>query len=399
MDDPSLNGVLERRHSVDPIPMTLLDNSEPGLLDELMLAVERVAFKAAFILGEEVEAFEREFATHCEVEHVVGVSSGTDALVLSLRALDIGPGDEVIVPANSFIATAEAVALVGATPRLVDVDPESHTITAEIIERSLSPATRCVIPVHLYGRTVDMEPLVRAASEAGLAVVEDACQAHGAQYQGERVGTLGDCGCFSFYPAKNLGGWGDGGAVVTGDPAIAERIELMRSHGESPRHHHSLCGTTGRLDAIQAAVLRVKLPLLDHWNEERRRRAKLLTELLTGSVVAPPAPLPPGHDHVFHQYVVRAPDRDGLRRHLAVRGIASAVHYPEPIHMSPAFSHLAIGPGSLPGAERLSREILSLPLYPAMTVEAIHRVATAVHDFEPVPTPRFRRPSAIPTAR
>jgi dTDP-3-amino-3,4,6-trideoxy-alpha-D-glucose transaminase len=380
------------------VPMARLDNDDPALLEELMLAVQRVASKAAFTLGEEVEAFEREFAAHCGVEHAVGVSSGTDALVLSLRALDIGPGDEVIVPANSFIATAEAVTLVGATPRLVDVDPESQTLTAEILARSVGPDTKCVIPVHLYGRTVDLEPLIRAAREAGLAVVEDACQAHGARYRGDRVGSLGDCGCFSFYPAKNLGGWGDGGAVVTRDASLAERISLLRSHGESAHNHHRVCGTTGRLDAIQAAVLRVKLPLLDGWNQARRRIAALLTELLTGSVVATPAAPPAGQDHVFHQYVVRAPDRDGLRAHLEARGIASAIHYPEPIHLSPAFNHLGMRVGSLPDVEELARNICSLPLHPGMTLDTIHRVATAVHDFEQKAPRRFQRSPMVRAA-
>jgi dTDP-4-amino-4,6-dideoxygalactose transaminase len=378
--------------------MTRLDNADPALLDELMVAVERVAFHAAFTLGEEVEAFERQFATYCETEHAIGVSSGTEALVLSLRALDIGPGDEVVVPTNSFVATAEAVALVGATPRFVDVDPESHTLTAEILQRSIGARTRAVIPVHLYGRTADLEPVVRLAREAGLAVIEDACQAHGARYRGEAVGSLGDCGCFSFYPAKNLGGWGDGGAVVTHDSEIAERVRLMRSHGESTRHHHRVCGTTGRLDAIQAAVLRVKLPLLDRWNDERRRLAALLTELLAESPVATPAPVPAGHDHVYHQYVVRTRDRDRLRAHLAERGIASSVHYPVPIHLSPAFSRPEMRAGSLTGAERLSREICSLPLYPGMTKGVVERVAAAVHDFRPTPSRGSREASTIRAA-
>jgi dTDP-4-amino-4,6-dideoxygalactose transaminase len=379
----------------DSVPMAQLDNADPALFDALMLAVERIAFRAAFTLGEEVEAFERDFASYCETEYAIGVSSGTEALALSLRALDIGPGDEVIVPTNSFIATAEAVALVGATPRLVDVDPESHTISAEILKRSIGPRTRGVIPVHLYGRTADLEPVLRVAREAGLAVVEDACQAHGARYRDKPAGSLGDCGCFSFYPSKNLGGWGDGGAVVTRDSEIAERVRLLRSHGEGPKYRHRVCGTTGRLDAIQAAVLRVKLPMLDDWNAERRRLGALLTELLTGSSVATPPRPPAGHDHVFHQYVVRTHDRDGLQAHLAERGIASAVHYPVPIHLSEAFGQGEMRVGELTHAEQLSREICSLPLYPGMTDGAMERVAAAVHDFRPSPFRRSRPASTI----
>jgi len=365
------------------LPFTRLDDTDPALFEELMQAIRRVGSSAAFTLGEEVAAFERDFAAYCDCDHAVGVSSGTDALVLSLRALGVGPGDEVLVPANSFVATAEAVTLVGATPRLVDVDAESHTLTAEIVQHNLGPRTRCVIPVHLYGRTVDLDPVVELARAAGIAVVEDACQAHGARYRGRHVGTVGDCGCFSFYPAKNLGGWGDGGAVVTADPEIAERVRLLRSHGEQERNRHRLPGTTARLDAVQAAVLGVKLGRLDEWNETRRRLAAAMTEALEGSPVKPPSPLQDGEDHVFHQYVVTSRDRDGLRRHLARRGVSTAVHYPVPIHLSGAYRGLGMGRGSLPTAEALAERVCSLPIFPTMTEGDVERVVQAVHDFEP----------------
>src|SRR5262245_38927015 len=235
------------------VPFVRVDNSDPTTLAELMRAVQRVARAGDFTLGAEVAEFEREFSRFCGTEHAVGVSSGTDALALTLHALDVGPGDEVIVPANSFIATAEAVTLVGATPRLVDVDPGTHLLTAQVVERNLHGAVRCVIPVHLYGRTVDMDPIVALARKRGLFVVEDACQAHGATYRGRRVGSIGDAGAFSFYPTKNLGAWGDGGAVVTSHPGLAERVRLLRSHGEQPRHTHRMTGGTSRLHAIQAA--------------------------------------------------------------------------------------------------------------------------------------------------
>jgi dTDP-3-amino-3,4,6-trideoxy-alpha-D-glucose transaminase len=364
-----------------PVPLTRLDNADPGLFEELLIAVERVARRAAFTLGEEVEAFEKEFATYCQTSFAVGVASGTDALALSLKALGIGPGDEVVVPANTFIATAEAVSMIGATPCFVDVDAETHVLTAEIVERAIGPRTRCVIPVHLYGRTVEMEPLLAVAQRAALAVVEDACQAHGARYRGRRVGSLGDCGCFSFYPAKNLGAWGDGGGVVTNDPEIARRLRLLRSHGENPRYRHRVCGSTARLDAIQAAVLRIKLGRLDEWNEDRRRIGAALTSALAGRAVRPPTPPGPGADHVFHQYVVETNTREELRAHLGAVGIASAIHYPIPVHRSEAYAALAMGPSSLPVTESLAGRICSLPIFPGMSAEEVARVAMAIGKF------------------
>jgi dTDP-3-amino-3,4,6-trideoxy-alpha-D-glucose transaminase len=365
------------------VPLTQLDNADPALFNELMGAVENVASNAAFILGAEVEAFEADFAAYCETSDAVGVASGTEALALSLRALGIGPGDEVIVPANTFIATAEAVTSVGASVRLVDVDPETHVLTAELVDQAISPATRCVIPVHLYGRTVDMDPLLSLTRQAGLAVVEDACQAHGAWYRGRRVGSMGDCGCFSFYPAKNLGAWGDGGAVVTSRPEVARQIRLLRSHGESPRYHHRTWGTTARLDAIQAAILRVKLRRLDDWNARRRRIGAELTAALADTSILTPVPPKDGTDHVFHQYVVAAENRDGLREHLAARGVASGIHYPVPVHLSEAYAALGLGPGSLPVAEWMAERICSLPMFPQMNAEAIASVTSAVAEFAP----------------
>lgn len=371
------------------VPLTRLDNADEGLFADLLAAVENVARNSAFTLGAEVEGFEAEFAAYCETSDAIGVSSGTEALALGLRALDIGPGDEVIVPTNSFIATAEAVSHVGATPRLVDVDPDTHLISAETVEGAIGPRTRCIIPVHLYGRTVEMDPILALARDKGLAVIEDACQAHGARYGGRRVGSLGDCGCFSFYPAKNLGAWGDGGAVVTSDPEIARRVRLLRSHGESPRYHHRVPGTTARLDAIQAAILRVKLRRLDDWNDQRRLAGAALTSALATSGVRTPRPPAPGTDHVFHQFVVATDARDELRAHLEGRGIASAIHYPVPIHLSEAYAGLGMRPGRLPVAETgrlpvaetLAERICSLPMFPAISPEEIGSVALAVVDY------------------
>ena len=365
------------------VPLTRFDSSDPILFSRLTAAVEALASRAAFTLGAEVEAFETEFANYCETAHCVGVASGTDALVLSLRALAIGPGDEVILPANTFIATAEAVSIVGATPRIVDVDRDTQLLTAEIAAQAVGPHTRCIIPVHLYGRTVDMDPLLALAAKAGLRVVEDACQAHGARYRGRRVGSLGDAGCFSFYPAKNLGAWGDGGAVVSNSSEVADHVRLLRSHGESPRYHHQAVGSTARLDALQAAVLRVKLRQLEDWNERRRSVGVKMGAALAGTPVLTPLEPAPGTDDVYHQYVVVSDHRDELREHLESRGIASAIHYPIPVHRCPAFTGLGLGPGSLPVAEGLSERICSLPMFPGMSDAEIDAVADAVAAFTP----------------
>jgi dTDP-3-amino-3,4,6-trideoxy-alpha-D-glucose transaminase len=365
------------------VPFVRLDNGDQALMDELMATVADVAARSAFTLGAPVEQFEREFADWCGSRFAVGVSSGTAALELALRALAIGPGDEVIVPTNSFIATAEAVSAVGATPRLVDVDEDTSLLTAEIVAAALTPATRCVIPVHLYGRTVEMGPLAELCEERGLFLIEDACQAHGSTYEGQRAGSIGDVGCFSFYPTKNLGAWGDGGALVTDDEEIAARVKLLRSHGEGARHHHEMPARTDRLDGLQAAILSVKLGHLDEANQRRRKAGERLTQALAGSSVITPAGMPEGLDHVYHLYVVRSEARDELRAHLEAEGVASAIHYPTPIHLQPAYADLGQGPGSLPVAERLAGEICSLPIFPTIEAAEIDRVAAAVAAFDP----------------
>jgi dTDP-3-amino-3,4,6-trideoxy-alpha-D-glucose transaminase len=368
--------------SAAPVPVMRINDVDPVLFDEMMQAVARIASAGAFTLGHEVEAFEAEFAAYNEIAHCVGVSSGTEALVLALRALGIGAGDEVIVPANSFIATAEAVSLVGATPRLIDVDPGSHLITAAAVEAAITPRTRCVIPVHLMGSTVDMEPLLAVAREHDLRVIEDTAQAHGARLQGRRVGTFGDIGCFSFYPTKNLGGWGDGGAIVTADAELADRVRLLRCHGERPRYHHEILGTTARLDALQAAVLRVKLRDLDAVTEQRRRLGAELRSGLEGAGVELPAPACAGADHVYHLFVVRSSDRPGLREHLTTCGINTAVHYPVPIHRVGAYADRGVAASGLPVAERLAKQICTLPLFPGMSADQTARVVDAVQEFD-----------------
>ena len=367
------------------VPFTRLDYADPALMEELLAAVREIAERGAFTLGEEVEGFEREFADYCETRFAVGVSSGTEAIALALRALEIGPGDEVIVPANSFIATAEAVSAVGATPKIVDVDPDSHLLTAEIAAAAIGPSVRCIIPVHLFGATVEMDPILALAEQAGVHVIEDACQAHGARYRGRRVGSLGTLGCFSFYPTKNLGAWGDGGAVTTSSPELAERVQLLRAHGERPRYNHRIVGTTARLDALQAAVLRRKLTRLDGWNAERRRLGAALRARLQdapASSLLDPVRLPfQDADHVHHLFVVRCEQRDALRTHLEREGIASAIHYPQAIHRTEAYASLGLGEGSLPVSERLTGMICSLPLFPGMSEAELERVAQAALSF------------------
>jgi dTDP-3-amino-3,4,6-trideoxy-alpha-D-glucose transaminase len=364
------------------VPFIRLDSADPELFAELMEVVERIARDSAFTLGPELERFEGAFADFCGTEYAAGVSSGTAALEIALRALGIGPGDEVIVPTYSFIATAEAVSTVGATPVIVDIDPETALITVETVERALTEKTRCVIPVHLFGRPVDMDPILALCRERGIAVIEDACQAHGALYKGSPVGSLGDAGCFSFYPTKNLGGWGDGGALVTSDPVLDAKVRLLRSHGEGTRHHHELATGTHRLDTLQAAILEVKLRHLPAWNQRRRDAADALRAGLAGSSVIAPSPAAADSDHVYHLFVVRSESREALRDHLDAGGVASAIHYPTPIHLQPAYAELGLGRGDLPVAERLASENCSLPIFPAIEDAQVAEIVAAVQGFE-----------------
>lgn len=362
------------------IPLTVVREDDTRRA-EILARINEVARSGAFTLGDEVERFEREFAAVCGSRRCVGVSSGTDALVLALRALGVGPGDEVIVPANSFIATAEAVSLVGARPRFVDVDPFTHLVTPETIAAGIGPDTRGIIVVHLMGATVDMAAITELAAEHELFVVEDTAQAHGAVLGGRQAGTIGDIGCFSFYPTKNLGAWGDGGAVVTDDEELADRVRLLRCHGERPRYHHRMVGTTARLDAVQAAVLRVKLRDLDAVTDRRRRLGWALLDGLRDAGVELVSPSCPEADHVFHLFVVRSDARDDLREHLARRGVSTAVHYPVPIHLTAAYADHGLLPGSLPVAESLAQRICTLPLFPGMTSVQVTRVVDAVKSF------------------
>ncbi|MGB5931838.1 MAG: DegT/DnrJ/EryC1/StrS family aminotransferase [Anaerolineae bacterium] len=343
-------------------------------------AISVVLERGDFVLGREVSLFEEEFAAYCEAEYAVGVDSGTSALELALRAFDIGSGDEVITAANTFIATAFAVSYIGATPVLVDVDPQTYTIDLALLESAITDRTRAIIPVHLYGHPAEMDPIMEMAGRYRLVVIEDACQAHGAKYKGKRVGPLGHAAAFSFYPAKNLGAYGDGGMVVTNDKRVAESLHMLRNYGQSEKYHHILRGYNHRLDTLQAAVLRVKLKCLDVWNAARRQHAQLYGQLLAHSPVVLPAEA--GYaESVYHLYVIRVEDRDGLRAYLQDRGIATGIHYRIPIHLQPSYRHLGYEKGSFPITEAYAEQILSLPMYAELTSDSIACVAGAIRDF------------------
>lgn len=333
-------------------------------------------------LGPQLKAFEQEFAEFSQCAHGIGVSNGTDALELALRALGVQPGDEVITQPNSFIATAEAISATGATPVFVDVSEETATLDPALLEQAITPRTKAIIPVHLYGRPADMDAIMAVARRGGIAVIEDACQAHGALFQGHRAGSLGDLACFSFYFSKNLGAYGEGGAVTTNDAGLAERVRLYRDHGSRVRYEHEVIGRNARLDEMQAAILRIKLRHLDRWNEARRAHARRLNEELVTTSVQVPALDGPDICEVFHLYVVRHPQRDRLRDVLTEHGIATGIHYPRPIHLQPAYASLGYASGSFPVTERLAAQSLSLPMYAELTDEQIERIVAAVHVFD-----------------
>jgi len=359
------------------IPFLDLRTQYREIQDEVQEAVARVLADAAYVLGSEVEHFESEFADYCGVAHGVAVNSGTSALHLALLAAGVGPGDEVITVPFTFIATAAAVRYVGATPVFVDVDPVSLTMDPAQIEAAITPRTRALIPVHLYGHPADMDPILEIARTRGLAVIEDAAQAHGSQYKGRSAGGLGDLGCFSFYPSKNLGACGEGGIVVTSDPERAERVRLLRHWGETSKYRHDLLGFNYRMDGIQGAVLRIKLRRLERWTEMRREHAARYGKELANSGVSTPVEMPWAR-HVYHAYTVRSPGRDALREALADDGIQSAIHYPVPLHLQPVFSDLGHGPGAFPRAEAAAEEVLCLPMFPELPADAPQRVAACI---------------------
>jgi dTDP-4-amino-4,6-dideoxygalactose transaminase len=364
------------------IPFVDLKAQYETIRDEVNAAVLRVLESAQFVLGPEVEAFEREFAAYCGARHCVAVNSGTSALHLALLAAGVGAGDEVVTVSHTFVATAAAVRHAGARPVLVDIDPRTCLIDPAKIEEAVTPRTRAVMPVHLYGRCADMDAITEIARRHNLAVIEDAAQAHGAQYKGRRAGSLAPLGCFSFYPGKNLGAYGEGGAVTTDNDGHALLLRELRDHGQSRKYHHERVGYNYRLEGIQGAVLRVKLRHLDAWNEVRRAHAAEYRRLLAD---APGVRLLGGASYenvpVHHVFPVFTPRRDDLAEHLKREGIATGIHYPVPVHLQKAFADLAVPAGALPETERAARETLSLPMYPELQRDAIAHVADAVRRF------------------
>jgi dTDP-4-amino-4,6-dideoxygalactose transaminase len=348
---------------------------------ELDGAIREVLEASRFILGQQGEAFEREFAAYCGAGHAVGVGSGTEALHLALRACGVGPGDEVITAPNTAVPTVCAIDFAGAVPVFADIDPLTFNLDPGQLERCLTPRTKAIVPVHLYGQPADIEPVCEFARQHGLRVVDDAAQAHGAEYRGRRVGTLADATAWSFYPSKNLGAYGDAGAVTTDDPELAQRLRMLRNYGEERRYYHTLRGFNSRLDEIQAAILRVKLRHLDAWNERRRAIAARYQKAIHHPAVRLPTEAPWAR-HVFHLYVIRVRQRDALREHLAAREIGAQIHYPLLVYRQAAYAYLDVPPGSCPAAERAADEVLSLPLYPELTDAQVEAVAAAVNEFE-----------------
>jgi dTDP-4-amino-4,6-dideoxygalactose transaminase len=347
---------------------------------EIDQAIARVLDKGRYILGEEAAAFEREFATYLGVRFGVGVGSGTEALHLALRACGVGPGDEVVTVSYTAVATVAAIELCSARPVLVDIDPRSFTVDPNKLEAAITPAARAILPVHLYGQSADLEPILSIARRHNLRVIEDCAQAHGATYRGRRAGAWGDMACFSFYPTKNLGAIGDGGFVATDDAHLAENARLLREYGWRERYVSERAGWNTRLDELQAAILRVKLQTLDVDNARRRHLAALYDELLTASSVTAPTAMPYG-EHIYHLYVVRCARRDEMQAFLKERGIGTLVHYPVPVHLQPAYRGRLGGAGSLPETERAAQEILSLPMFPELSEAEVQHVAESIREF------------------
>lgn len=364
------------------VPLLDLQAQYAPIRDEVIAAITRVCDSQRFIMGPEVEALERELAPLAGAKHAIGVSSGTDALLASLMALGVKAGDEVITTTYSFFATAGSVARMGAKVVLVDIDPVTYNLDSTAVAAAITARTRAIIPVHLYGLSADLDPILAAAARAGVAVVEDAAQAVGASYKGRHVGGIGTLGCFSFFPSKNLGAFGDGGLITTNDDELAHRVRLIRTHGMEPKYYHSVLGGNFRLDALQAAVLRVKARHLSTWTEARRRNAARYGRLFSDAGVSVTLPVePPGSYHIYNQYVIRANQRDRLRAHLDASGIGTEIYYPVPFHLQPCFADLGYAAGDFPVAERAARETLALPIYAELTEDQQRYIVDSVVGF------------------
>jgi dTDP-4-amino-4,6-dideoxygalactose transaminase/acetyltransferase-like isoleucine patch superfamily enzyme len=375
-------GTSDDRPSPDTgVPLVDLKIQYQSIKGEVQEAINWVLESSSYILGEEVASFESEFADYCGVRSGIAVNSGTSALHLALLAAGVGPGDEVITVPFTFVATAAAVLYTGARPVFVDIDPCSFNMDVNQVESAITPHTKAILPVHLYGQPVDMDPILEIARRRGLVVIEDAAQAHGAEYKGRRVGGLGDLGCFSFYPGKNLGAYGEGGIVVTNNPDYERTIRILRDWGQDGKYHHVLPGYNYRMDALQGTVLRVKLRHLEKWTEARRAHAARYHQLLDGSKIK--LPIAESHNrHVYHVYAVRVASRDVMQRILQQKGIHTGIHYPVPVHLQPAYTDLGYKVGQFPHSEKAAREVLSLPLFPELTIKQQDIVINAVHEYE-----------------
>jgi dTDP-4-amino-4,6-dideoxygalactose transaminase len=362
------------------VPLLDLKAQYADIKPDLDQAVHRVLDSARFIGGPEVSGLEEEVARYCKTPHAIACASGTDALLLSLRALDIGPGDEVVTTAFSFFASAGAVVNAGARPVFVDIDPRTFNLDVHRLDAAITPLTKAVLPVHLFGQCCDISAVKAVCDKRQLFLIEDAAQAIGSEWEGKRAGSVGDLGCFSFFPSKNLGAAGDGGLVTALDAALGERVRLLREHGAKPKYHHSMVGTNSRLDAIQAAILRVKLHHLDRWSEKRAKNAALYDQLFEGARLTRPYRDARAR-HIYNQYVIRVPERDALRQHLTERGIGTEIYYPVPLHLQRCFAPLGYREGDMPQSEAAAKEVLALPIYPELTEEQIRYVASCVRDF------------------
>lgn len=361
------------------IPFVDLKAQYISIKDEINTAVSKILESTQFVLGDEVAAFEKEFADYCDADYGIAVNTGTSALHLALLAAGVAPGDEVITVPFTFVATVAAICYTGATPVFVDINPVSYTIDVTQIEKAITERTKAILPVHLYGQTADMEPILAIARRYGLTVIEDAAQAHRAEYKGRRVGSIGDLGCFSFYPGKNLGAYGEGGMVVTNNPEYARAIRMLRDWGQEQRYHHVLKGYNYRMEGLQGAILRVKLRHLDKWTEARRAHAAGYDELLADAGVKTPTVMPYSH-HVYHIYALRSQQRDVLQQRLQEQGIQTGIHYPIPVHLQQAYADLGYQLGDFPVAEVAANEVLSLPMYPELPQEHLETISAAVRE-------------------
>ncbi len=362
------------------IPMVDLKTQYHHIQSEIDEAIKRVLEESAFIMGPDVKKLEEEMAQFCQIRHAIAVGSGTEALHVALLSSGIGPGDEVIVPTFTFVATAEVVSLVGARPVFADIDAGTYNINPKDVAKKITAKTRAIIPVHLYGQPADMDELMALAKAHNLVVIEDCAQAMGARWKGTMVGTIGDAGCLSFFPSKNLGGYGDGGMILTNRDDVAEKARAIRVHGSNKKYFHHLIGVNSRLDTLQAAILRVKLQYLAKWNDLRRAAAARYTKALEGSVFVTPV-THPEVIHVFHQYTIKAPKRNELQSYLKEKGVASMIYYPLCLHQQGAFAHLDGKEGDMPVAEKVQNEVLSLPMFPELTAEQTHYVVESLHAF------------------